>query len=126
MPRDLTVLPIGSGMNEGAWPGERGDGSQRADTVPGLGPGEGPSLLQIPLCVTAGPSEEGDPSLHRPALADATCDLDRRPRNEGAQPKAGPRFSTQTIAEEARALQGVTDFYLPLPGQPRVSEVSSW
>ena len=28
------------------------------------------TLLQIPLCVTAGPPEEGDPSLHRPALVD--------------------------------------------------------
>ena len=100
--------------------------SQRRDPVLGADTGEGPSLLQIPLCVTAGPSEEEDPSLHRPALADATCDLDRRPRNEGARPKTGPRFSTQTIAEEARALQGGTDFYLPLPGQPKVSEVSSW
>ena len=87
---------------------------------------EGPSLLEIPLCITAGPSEEEDPSLHRPALADATCDLDWHPRNGGARPKAGPRFSMQTIAEEARALQGRTDFYLPLPGLPRVSEVSSW
>ena len=31
---------------------------------------ESPTLLQIPLCVTAGPPEEGDPSLHRPALVD--------------------------------------------------------
>ena len=38
----------------------------------------------------------------------------------------GPRFSTQTIAEEARTLQGGADFYLPLPRQPRVSEVHSW
>ena len=45
---------------------------------------EGPSLLQIPLCVMAGPSEEEDPSLHHPALADATCDLDRRPGNRAA------------------------------------------
>ena len=52
--------------------------------------------------------------------------MDRRPRNEGARPKAGPRFSTQTIGEEEGLLRGGTDFYLPLPGQPRVSEVRSW
>ena len=91
-----------------------------------MGLEEGPSLLQIPLCITAGPPEEEDPSLHRPALADATCDLDRRLRNEGARPKSGSRFSTQTIAEEARVLKRGADFYLPLPGQPRVSEVRSW
>ena len=84
-------------------------------------------MLQIPLCVTAGPPEEEDPSLHRPALADATQDLDRRPRTEGgARPKTGPRFSTQTIAEEERVLRGGADFYLPLPGQPRISEMRSW
>ena len=106
--------------------GEVGEGSRRSNPTMGTDTGDGPSLLQIPLCVTMGPPEEEDPSLHRPALADATCDLDRRTRNGGTRPKAGPRFSTQTIAEEARVLQGGTDFYLPLPGQPRVSKVSSW
>ena len=43
----------------------------------GADTGDGPSLLQIPLCVTADPTKEEDASLHRPALADATCDLDR-------------------------------------------------
>ena len=64
------------------------------------------TLLQIPLCVTAGPSDEGDPNLHRPALVDPAHDLDRREAPEGARPKVGPRFSTQTIAEEAQGSQG--------------------
>ena len=121
------LLPLTADRgNQDSRVGGRGRGSPREDPARERTTGEGPSLLQIPLCVTAGPPEEEDPSLHRPALADATQDLDRRPRNEGARPKAGPRFNTQTIAEEARALQGGTDFYLPLPGQPRLSEISSW
>ena len=87
---------------------------------------ESPTLLQIPLCVTAGPPEEGDPSLHRPALVDPAHSLDRREDPKGARPKVGPRFSTQTIAEEAQGSQGGTDFYLPLLGQPRISEVRAW
>ena len=87
---------------------------------------ESPTLLQIPLCVTAGPLEEGDPSLHRPALVDPAHDLDRREDPEGTRPKVGPRFSTQTIAEEAQGSQGGTDFYLPLLGQPMTSEVRAW
>ena len=84
---------------------------------------ESPTLLQIPLCVTAGPSDEGDPNLHQPALVDPAHNLDWREAPKGACPKVGPRFSTQTIAEEAQGSQGGTDFYLPLLGQPRISEV---
>ena len=87
---------------------------------------ESPTLLQIPLCVTAGPPGEGDPSLHRPALVDPVHSLDRREDPKGACSKVGPRFSTQTIAEEAQGSQGGTDFYLPLLGQPRISEVCTW
>ena len=87
---------------------------------------ESPTLLQIPLCVTAGPPEEGDPSLHRPALVDPAHNLDQREDPRGACPKVVPRFSTQTIAEEAQGFQGGTDFYLPLIGQPRILEVRAW
>ena len=84
------------------------------------------TLLQIPLCVRAGPPEEGDLSLHRPALVDPVHNLDRREDPRGVHPKGGPRFSTQTIAEEAQEFKGGTDFYLPLIGQPRISEVRAW
>ena len=87
---------------------------------------ESPTLLQIPLCMTAGPSDKVDPNLHRSALVDPAHDLDRREAPKGARPKVGPRFSTQTIAEEAQGSQGGTDFYLPLLGQPRISEVRAW
>ena len=76
--------------------------------------------------MTAGPPEEGDPSLHRPALVDPAHNLYRREDPKGAHPKVGPRFSTQTIAEEAQGFQRGTDFYLPLIGQPRISEVRTW
>ena len=98
-----------------------GDNPRRGQSVT-----ESPTLLQIPLCVTAGPPEEGDPSLHRPALVDPAHNLDQREDPRGARPKVGPRFSTQTIAEEAHGFQGGTDFYLPLIGQLRISEVHAW
>ena len=94
-----------------------GDNPRRGQSVT-----ESPTLLQIPLCVTAGPPEEGDPSLHRPALVDPAHNLDWREDPKGARPKVRPRFSTQTIAEEAQGFQGGTDFYLPLIGQPRISK----
>ena len=76
--------------------------------------------------MTADPPEEGDPSLHRPVLVNPAHNLDQREDPKGARPKVGPRFSTQTIAEEAQGFQGGTDFYLPLVGQPRISEVHAW
>ena len=76
--------------------------------------------------MTAGPPEEGDPSLHWPVLVDPAHNLDQREDPRGARPKVGLRFSTQTIAEEAHGFQGGTDFYLPLIGQLRISEVRTW
>ena len=77
VPKDLTLPSAGSQESRRARPRGVGEGSSRREATLRTGQEEGPSLLQIPLCVTAGPSEEEDPSLHRPALADATYDLDR-------------------------------------------------
>ena len=118
VPRDLTLQSVGDQEGRRAQLRGAGEDSQRRDVTPRMGLEEGPSLLQIPLCVTAGPPEEEDPSLHCPALADATCDLDRRLGNEGARPKMGPRFSTQTIVEEARVLQGGRTFTCLSPDNP--------
>ena len=98
-----------------------GDNPRRGQSIT-----ESPTLLQIPLCVTAGPPEEEDPSLHWPALVDPAHNLDWREDPRGAHPKFGPRFSTQTIAEEAHGFQGGMDFYLPLIGQLRILEVHTW
>ena len=91
----------------------------------------GDTLLNIPLCSMAeGPGEQSQ-SLFRPPMSDPEVDLEHR---RGARPKvAGPQ-TTQTKQEEAKAasteervlqLRG-TDFYLPLGGQPRISERKSW
>ena len=66
-------------------------------------------------------AREGSLSMsHRPALVDPAHNLDQRDDPRGARPKGGPRFSTQTIAEEAQGFQGGMDFYLPLIGQPNM------
>ena len=64
-------------------------------------------------------------------MSSPELDLEHR---RGARPKVVGPLTTQTIQEEARAapteeralqLRG-TDFYLPLGGQPRISERKSW
>ena len=91
----------------------------------------GDTLLNIPPCSMAeGPGEQSQ-SLFRPPMSDPEVDLECR---RGARPKVtGPQI-TQTKKEEARAtstgehalqVRG-TDFYLPLGGQPRISERKSW
>ena len=91
----------------------------------------GVTLLNIPPCSMAeGPGEQSQ-SLFRPPMSDPEVDLERR---RGTQPKVtGPQM-TQTKKEEAKAasteehalqVRGM-DFYLPLGGQPRISERKSW
>ena len=91
----------------------------------------GDTLLNIPPCSMAeGPGEQSQ-SLFRPPMSDPEVDLEHR---IGARPKVAGPLTTQTICEEAkatstgeRALQvRGTDFYLPLGGQPRISERKSW
>ena len=91
----------------------------------------GDTLLNIPPCSMAeGPGEQSQ-SLFRPPMSDPEVDLECR---RGARPKVAGPLTTQTIHEEAkaapteeRALQvRGTDFYLPLGGQPRISERKSW
>ena len=65
-----------------------GNNPQRGQSVT-----ESLTLLQIPLCVTAGPPEKGDPSLHWPALVDPAHNLDQREDPRGAHPKHGPRLA---------------------------------
>ena len=91
----------------------------------------GDTLLNIPPCSMAeGPGEQSQ-SLFRPPMSDPEVDLECW---RGARPKVAGPLTTQTIQEEAKAasteepvlqLRG-TDFYLPLRGQPRISERKSW
>ena len=89
------------------------------------------TLLNIPPCSMAeGPGEQSQ-SLFRPPMSDPEVDLECR---RGARPKVAGPLMTQTKQEEAKAasteehvlqLRG-TDSYLPLGGQPRISERKSW
>ena len=91
----------------------------------------GDTLLNIPPCSMAeGPGEQSQ-SLFRPPMSDPELDLECW---RGARPKVAGPLTTHTKQEEAKAasteervlqLRG-TDFYLPLGGQPRISERKSW
>ena len=91
----------------------------------------GDTLLNIPPCSMAeGPGEQSQ-SLFRPPMSDPEVDLERW---RGARPKVAGPPTTQTIHQEAKAVSTEehalqvrgTDFYLPLGGQPRISERKSW
>ena len=91
----------------------------------------GDTLLNIPPCSMAEEPGEQSQSLFRPPMSDPELDLECQ---RGARPKVAGPLTTQTIQEEAEAastkeralqLRG-TDFYLPLGGQPRISEQKSW
>ena len=77
-----------------------------------------------------GPGEQSQ-SLFRPPMSDPKVDLECR---RGARPKVAGPLTAQTIQEEAKAVSTEervlqvrgTDFYLPLGGQPRISERKSW
>ena len=77
-----------------------------------------------------GPGEQSQ-SLFRPPMSDPEVDLERQ---RGAQPKVTGSQVIQTKKAEAKATSAEeqvlqvrgTDFYLPLGGQPRISERKSW
>ena len=89
------------------------------------------SLINIPPPTMADEPVPEHPSLNRPAMSDVTTDIERR---GGARPRDEPVYTTRTIREEIqeatteeRATQLIgTDFYLPLSGQPRISQMRSW
>ena len=87
----------------------------------------GDTLLNIPPCSMAEEPGEQSQNLFRPPMSDPELDLECQ---RGTRPKVAGPLTTQTIQEEAKAasteehalqLRG-TDFYLPLGGQPRISE----
>ena len=91
----------------------------------------GVTLLNIPPCSMAEEPGEHSQSLLRPPMSNPELDLERQ---RGTRPKVVGPLTTQTIQEEAKLasteecalqLRG-TDFYLPLVGQPRISERKSW
>ena len=77
-----------------------------------------------------GPGEQSQ-SLFRPPMSDPEMDLERQ---RGARPKVTgsqvtqikkPEVKATSAEEQALKVRG-TDFYLPLGGQPRISERKSW
>ena len=88
-------------------------------------------MLNIPPCSMAEEPGEHSQSLFRPPMSNPELDLEHR---GGVRLKGDQLLTTQTIQKEAHAaliaeqalqLRG-TDFYLPLVGQPRISERKSW
>ena len=114
-------------MPEGSQVGQTG--VENPETTAGVVGGD--TLLNIPPCSMAEGPEEQSQSLFRPPMSDPEVDLERR---RGMRPKVAGPLSTQTVPEEVKTttteehvlqVQG-TDFYLPLGGQPRISERKSW
>ena len=91
----------------------------------------GVTLLNIPPCSMAeGPGEQSQ-SLFRPPMSDPEVDLEcrrvARPKVTGSQTTQTKKGETKAASTEEQVLQvRGTDFYLPLGGQPRISERKSW
>ena len=77
--------------------------------------------------------EGEEPTLHRPEVVEPP-DIFQRSGEKGARPKEKARYNTRTMREELdhcshgerHPFEIRTDFYLPLPGQPRITELHSW
>ena len=136
---DVTLQPAPSGiMTQGRLVLRRGAPEQAQAGQPSVekpemtaGATGGDTLLNIPPCSMAeGPGEQSQ-SLFRPPMSDPEMDLERQ---RGARPKVTGSQVTQTKKPEAKAISAEeqalqvrgTDFYLPLGGQPRISERKSW
>ena len=77
-----------------------------------------------------GPGEQSQ-SLFRPPMSDPEVDLEcqrgARPKVTGSQVIQTKKVEAKASSAEERVLQvRGTDFYLPLGGQPRISERKSW
>ena len=136
---DVTLQPAPLGiMTQGKLVLRRGMPEQTQAGQPGVedlettaGATGGVTLLNIPPCSMAeGPGEQNQ-NLFRPPMSDPEVDLERR---RGARPKVTGSQTTQTKKGETKAASAEeqvlqvrgTDFYLPLGGQPRISERKSW
>ena len=94
---------------------------------------DGVSLLSIPPYASQEGVEGEEPTLHRPEVVEPP-DIFQRSGEKGARPKERARYNTRTMREERdhqsygerHPFEIRTDFYLPLPGQPRITELHSW
>ena len=136
---DVTLQPAPSGiMTQGRLVLRRGTPEQTQAGQPSVenpemtaGATGGDTLLNIPPCSMAeGPGEQSQ-SLFRPPMSDPEVDLERqrgaRPKVTGSQVIQTKKVEAKVSSAEEQALQvWGTDFYLPLGGQPRISERKSW
>ena len=91
------------------------------------------SLLNIPPYASHEGVEGEDPTLHRPEVVEPP-EIFQRDSGIGARPKNKVRYNTRTVGEERdhgshgeQHLFAIrTDFYLPLPGQLRITELHAW
>ena len=123
----VAPMPINTGT---LIPGESArltpNGSSRRST-------EGPSILNIPPYASHDVQDDENLTLHRPKVVEP-LDIFQRPSGQGAHPKTLPQYSTRTMAEElGNAAEGEShpmevkmNFHLPLPGQPRLTDVHAW
>ena len=94
---------------------------------------EGPSILNIPPYVSHDVRDDENLTLHRPEVVEPP-DIFQRPSGQGACPKTLPQNSTRSMAEElgyatggeSHPLEVKMNFHLPLPRQPRLTDVRAW
>ena len=94
---------------------------------------EGPSILNIPPYASHDVRDDENPTLHRPKVIEPP-DIFQRPSGQGAHPKTLPQYSTRTMVEElgyaaegeSHPMEVKMNFHLPLPGQPRLTDVHAW
>ena len=94
---------------------------------------EGLSILNIPSYASHDVRDDENPTLHRPEVVEPP-DIFQRPSGQGVHPKTLPQYSTRTMAEElgyaaegeSHPMEVKMNFHLPLPGQPRLTDVHAW
>ena len=136
---EVTLQPAPSGiMTQGRLVLRRGMSEQTQAGQPSVenpemtaGATGGDTLLNIPPCSMAEGLGEQSQSLFRPPMSDPEVDLEcqrgARPKVTGSQAIQTKKAEAKVSSAEEQVLQvRGKDFYLPLGGQPRISERKSW
>ena len=94
---------------------------------------EGLSILNIPPYASHNVRDDENPSLHQPEVVEPP-DIFQKPSGQGVHPKTFSQYSTRTMAEElgyatggeGNPMEVKINFHLPLPEQPRLTDVHAW
>ena len=94
---------------------------------------EGPLILNIPPYASHDVRDDENLTLHRSKVVEP-LDIFQRPSGQGTHPKTLPQYSTRTMAEElgyatggeSHPLEVKMNLHLPLPRQPRLTDVHAW